>query len=110
MVKGLAVIRSLSRVTQVGLALLPWLPLAIMFFAFWDRYVTPKYVTEAFMPLHSPPVFYSQQHQFEEAYPHWRLFIAISVFAVVTFIVGIVLLIVAFFRSRRQRVLVTRTI
>jgi hypothetical protein len=88
-----------SSLTKIGLWLLPWLPLTLLFLAVWDRYFKPKWVLAGKLSM-SGFVEYSEQEQFAQAYPHWWLFATILVVSAVAFLIACILFAIAFVRRR----------
>jgi len=88
-----------SPLAKIGLWLLPWLPLTILFLVVWDRYFTPKWVLASKLSM-GGIVMYSEQEQFAQAYPHWRFFASIFVLAAIAFLTACILFATAFFRRR----------
>jgi hypothetical protein len=88
-----------SLLAKIGLWLLPWLPLTLLFLAVWDRYFKPKWVLAGKLSMDGL-VMYSEQEQLAQAYPHWWLFETILVVAKVSFVIACILFVIAFFRRR----------
>jgi hypothetical protein len=90
-----------SRLARIGLALLPWLPLAFLVALVWSQFPATEWVTVEKMRLDQPSIYYSQWEQAEQQYPGFRIFFVFFVVAILAFLVGLVCLTVAAFVSRR---------
>ena len=94
--------RKYSRLTKIGLLLLPWLPAAAIFGAVWSHYPAQDQPFSMTMQLNGPSRYYSAAEQSEQMYPGIHLFALIAVVATTAFVVGLVLLLFAFVRGRRH--------
>ena|SRR2546423_6554351 len=94
--------RSYSRLTKIGLLLLPWFPAVIVFAVVWSHFPATDHVLVETMRVNAPSIFYSEAHQSEQVYPGIHLFARIAVIAALAFVVGIVLLLLAVVRWRRH--------
>jgi hypothetical protein len=99
-----------SALTKAGLVCLPWLPLMALSLTIYERFFAPKYVTEAFISVDGPSVFYTPEEQWAQIYPHWNLIVAGLLCCALAFIGGIVLLLISFIRHRIRRAHATQTV
>jgi hypothetical protein len=94
--------RSYSRLTKIGLLLLPWFPAAIVFAIVWSHFPATDHVRVETMRLNAPSIRYSEAQQAEQMYPGIHLFASLMVIAALAFIAGLVLLLLIAVRRRRQ--------
>ncbi len=93
---------SFSRLTKIGLLLLPWFPAAVVFAVVWSHFPATDHVLVETMRSNAPSIYYSEAQQSEQAYPGIHLFARIAVVAAFAFVVGLALLLFAFIRRRRH--------
>jgi hypothetical protein len=99
----------LSRLTKIGLLLLPWLPAAFLFGSIRYRQPDTEWVLAGKMSM-DRMIVYSDWEQREQAYPHIHLFAVIFLLAAAVFVAGLTLLVISYFRQRRARTDVPATI
>ena len=81
---------------------LPWLPLSLLTLTTWDRYFAPKKVIAARLSVDKPMIIYSEEEQWAQVHPHWNLIVAALLIAALLFILGLILLMFIYARSRRD--------
>ena len=94
--------RSYSRLSKIGLVLLPWFPAAVVFAIVWTHFPASDHVLVETMRVDGPSTFYTEAQQSEQVYPGIHLFVRIAAIAALAFVVGVVLLLVAVIRRRKH--------
>ena len=98
-----------SRLTKIGLLLLPWLPAALLFGGIRYRRPDTDWVLAGKLSM-DRMIIYSDWEQQEQAYPHIHLFAIVFLVAAAAFVAGVILLIISYFRQRHARPDVPATI